>query len=261
MQPWDIQAALRDARIVASYQPIVRLSDRAAVGLEALARLRHPIHGLVAAERFVPQLERAGLACDLTEHILGAIMRDLSIVDPAIAALRIGINIPLDLLLLPRTLERLESARDAAGMCAGRLVIELTESQPVEDPAALGRTLDRLHAAGYPVLIDDVGPALGYLGALLDLPFAGLKLDGELMRAATHDAGARDSAARIAAAARRRGMVVTAEGVEEQPAWTLARDLGADQAQGFLVAPALAAEDLPAWRAAWDHPAAGAMTG
>ncbi len=261
MQRREIQAALFEARIGARYQPIVRLADRAAVALEALARLRHPVRGLVAAGRFVPQIERAGLSRELTDQIAASIFADLAVASPAIGDLEVGINIPLDLLLHPATLDRLEAGRAAAGVAVGRLVIELTESQPVEDPAALGRTLERVRRAGYGVMIDDVGPAMTYVAGLLDLPFTGLKLDAGLLRAAGRDPAAHAFAAGIVAAAARRGLVVVAEGVEDPAGWERARALGADRAQGYLMGRAMPGALLPDWRAGWERPASGAATG
>lgn len=254
MKQGEIDAALRDARIEARFQPIVRVSDRLPVGLEALARIDHPDLGLIDADRFVPQMELAGQLPDLTNQIAASVFADLSRRLPAMLALRVGINLPLDLLLQPATLDRLDAARLAAGVAPELLVIELTEDQPVHDAVALGRVLERLRRVGYGAAIDDVGPAMTWVGALLDLPFTGLKLDGSLVALAGKDSVG-DFAAGIVAAAHRRGMTVTAEGVADAPAWRQAAALGADQAQGFLIGPALAADDLAAWRARWDQAA------
>jgi EAL domain-containing protein (putative c-di-GMP-specific phosphodiesterase class I) len=253
MQEREIHSALDEARIAARYQPIVRLVDRAPVALEALARLRHPVHGLVSAGRFVPQIELAGLSRQLTDQVAASIFADLAAADPALLDLVVGINIPLDLLLLPGTLDRLDAGRDAAGVAAARLAIELTESQPVEDAPALGRTLERVRRAGYGVVIDDVAPAMTWVDSLLDLPFTGLKLDASLVRGWARNATACDYAGRIVAAAHRRGLIVTAEGVEDRATWARMADLGADQVQGYLVGRAMTAAALPAWRAAWDR--------
>ncbi len=261
MQEREIHSALHEARIAARYQPIVRLADRTAVALEALARLCHPVHGLVPAGRFVPQIELAGLSRQLTDQVAALIFDDLAGADPAILDLAVGINIPLDLLLLPCTLDRLEAGRDAAGVAAERLVIELTESQPVEDAAALGRTLERVRRAGYGVVIDDVGPAMTYVHALLDLPFTGLKLDAGLVRACGQDTALCGFAGDMVAAGRRRGLVVTAEGVEDPAAWERMRGLGADLVQGYLVGHAMTPAALPAWRAEWDRPSARSAAG
>src|ERR1700761_473473 len=66
----ELQAALTGAQIHAVYQPIVRMSDRRPVGLEALARLHHPAHGILSPGLFVPRMEQAGLARALTEAVV-----------------------------------------------------------------------------------------------------------------------------------------------------------------------------------------------
>ncbi len=253
MQPGDIDAALRESRIEARFQPIVRLTDRVPVALEALARIDDPVHGVVAADRFIRQLELAGRLRDLTDQVAASIFADLARGLPAMRALGVGINLPLDLLLRPSTLDRLEAAREAAGVAPDRLVIELTENQPVEDAAALGRALERIRRAGYGAAIDDVGPAMTWVGALLDLPFTGLKLDGAMVGLAGEADARGDFAADIVIAAHRHGLIVTAEGVEDSLTWRQAEALGADQAQGFLIGVALAADELAGWRAQWER--------
>ena len=252
MQPRDLHAALDPSRIEARFQPIVRMSDRVPVALEALARIDHPELGLVMADRFVPQLEQAGLGRDLTDQVaastVAALARDL----PWLADLSIGINLPLDLLVCAGTLERLAALRDAAGVAPGRLALELTETQPVDDPVALGRALERARRAGFETVIDDVGPAMHWVEALLDLPFTGLKLDAALL---APDAPAAFAGA-IVARAHRCGLVVTAEGIEDAGDWARARALGADRGQGFAIGPALTAAALQDWRMAWAEPVA-----
>ena len=251
MQVREIKAALSSAWIEPRYQPIVRLGDGLPVAVEALARLNHPSLGLLGAGRFVPQIELAGLAGELTEQIAATTFTDIAAVDPGPAGLVVGINIPLDLLLLPSTLARLEARREAAGLEPTRVVVELTESQPVEDIDRLARVLEQLRRTGYGAVIDDVVPAMAYLPKLLDLPFTGLKLDGGLVRMTGQSATALRFAAAIVAAAHRYGLTVTAEGIEDSADWARMLDLGADQAQGFLVAEAMEAASLPAWRLLW----------
>ena len=76
-----------------------------------------------------------------------------------------SVNFSLDVLLMPAALERLEEQRAAAGVAANRIIVELTESQPVDDIPGLRRSLDYLRALGYGVAIDDVGPAVPQLAA------------------------------------------------------------------------------------------------
>ena len=72
---------------------------------------------------------------------------------------RVSVNFPLYVLLLPAALDHLEPQRTAGGIDPAQIVIELTESRPVDDFPLLRRALDRLRGLGYGVAIDDAGPA------------------------------------------------------------------------------------------------------
>lgn len=251
MQLSELRAALAGEMIETRYQPIVRLLDRVPTGLEALARLNHPDRGTVMPDLFVPQLEDAGLAPQLTDAVASCAFADLA--GPALLplALDVSLNFPLDVLLVPEALDRLEAQRQAKGILVGRVVIELTESKPVQDAVALGKALERLRAAGYRIVIDDVGPAVPQLAGLIDLPFTGLKLDKELVHQIELSADAKEFAARTIDAAHRRGLTVVAEGVEDVATWHLVKAMAVEQAQGFLLARALPVAAVPVWIEEW----------
>ncbi len=93
-----------------------------------------------------------------------------------------ALNYPLKVLSHPEAAANLDERRAALGLTPEQVQIELTESRPVEDFAALGRSLEHLRALGYRISIDDVGPAVKNLARLLTLPFTGLKLDKSITR-------------------------------------------------------------------------------
>jgi EAL domain-containing protein (putative c-di-GMP-specific phosphodiesterase class I) len=253
MQLTELRAALAAGMIVTLYQPIVRLADRVPTGLEALARLVHPQYGTLMPDDFVPQIEAAGLAPQLTDAVAARTFADLA--SPALAplGLEVSVNFPLDVLLVPDALLRLEAQRAAKGIAANRVVIELTESRPVADTVALGHALTRLRDAGYGVMIDDVGPAVPQLAELIDLPFTGLKFDKDVVQQIAGAPATREFAARIIEAARQRGLTVVAEGVEDLATWRLMQTMGAELAQGFLVARPLPPDAVPTWLADWSR--------
>ena len=168
-----------------------------------------------------------------------------------------SVNFPLDVLLQPAALDRLEEQRIAAGLAADQIVIELTESRPVDDIPTLRRSLERLRGLGYGAAIDDVGPAVPRLAPLLELPFTSLKLDKE-----PGPAGGRRSRwsqrflAKTIVQAKAHGLTVVAEGVETDAIWEHMRDLGADEVQGFLAARPLPVAAVPIWWDAWTGQAA-----
>jgi EAL domain-containing protein (putative c-di-GMP-specific phosphodiesterase class I) len=247
----ELRAALHGAMIENRYQPIIRFADRHPVGLEALARLRHPQKGTLPPDRFVPQIEDAGLAAELTRLVSAHAFADLSGPFLAGRGLRMSVNFPLDVLYNPAALDILEQQRAAFGLPADRIVIELTESRPVDDIAMLGRSLDRLRGLGYGAAIDDVGPAVPRLAPLLELPFTSLKLDKDLVQQVAESVDVHDFLARTIAQAKARGMLVVAEGVETEAIWTQMQAMGADEAQGFLAARPLPVAAVPIWWDCW----------
>jgi len=247
----ELTAALQGAMIETRYQPIIRIADRHPVGVEALARLNHPERGTLLPDRFVPQIEDAGLAAELTGLVSARAFADLAGPFLADRGLRMSVNFPLDVLLQPAALDRLEEQRIAAGLAADRIVIELTESRPVDDIPVLRRSLERLRGLGYGAAIDDVGPAVPRLAPLLDLPFTSLKLDKELVQQVNVSADIRAFLANTIAQAKAHGLTVVAEGVETDAIWNQMRDLGADEVQGFLAARPLPVAAVPIWWDAW----------
>jgi EAL domain-containing protein (putative c-di-GMP-specific phosphodiesterase class I) len=247
----ELRAALAGAMIETRYQPIVRIADRRPVGLEALARLNHPQQGTLSPDRFVPQIENGGLAAELTSLVSAIAFADLAGSCLIGRGLRMSVNFPLDVLLDAAALDRLEEQRQDAGIAADRIIIELTESRPVEDFPTLCRALERVRGLGYGLAIDDVGPAVPRLTRLLDLPFTSLKLDKDVVQQAVACEQARRFLAAAIVQAKAHGLTVVAEGVETSEIWDLMRELGADEVQGFLVARPLPVAAVPVWWDAW----------
>jgi EAL domain-containing protein (putative c-di-GMP-specific phosphodiesterase class I) len=235
---------LADGGLLLRYQPILRLQDRKLVMVEALARWRsEPV--ALGAGSFVPHMERAGLARLLAGAVIRIAARDLMRL-PALGALRVSVNLPVEEVLKPDLTAWLGAQLRRSRLPRARLAIELTETSPVRDFARMHRALRRLRAAGHEVLIDDF--ALDdRRRRLLRLPFTGVKLDKSLVQAAGRSARARQQVRRIA----RVGMTVTAEGISSRPLWSLLRRLGAHRGQGFWMARPLPLAALPAWAARW----------
>lgn len=239
--------------IEARYQPIARMRDGAVVALEMLARLNHPASGFLLPERFIPEIESAGLSPQLTDLIAA---RGLASLDPAFIArhgISLAVNLPLDVLLFPAAFDRMEMRRERAGVAAAQLTIELTESRPVIDLPSLGNAVERWRRTGYRLAIDDVGPEMTNHRALFKLPFDAAKLDKDIVQAAAANAVARDFVAATVQAAHAAGLTVTAEGVEDEQAWSWLRAYGADEAQGYLIAKPLAPGDIPNWLETWQR--------
>ena len=253
----DLLEALAAGRLLTRYQPVVRLADGVPIGLEALARLEHPALGTLAPDCFVLQLEAAGFAARLTELVARRAFGQWSGDSLSRLGLRLAVNLPLDVLLLPGAAERMEAWRQAAGIAPGRIVVEMTETHPIGRPDLLRPVLQRLRAAGYGLAIDDVGPGMRDYQELIGLPFTSMKLDKAVVRDSATSPAARQFLTEAIRAARTAGMKVIAEGVEEEADWARMASLGVDAGQGFLIARPLTAAAVGIWHTAWPRRPAG----
>jgi EAL domain-containing protein (putative c-di-GMP-specific phosphodiesterase class I) len=247
----ELREALAASRIQARYQPVVRMADRLPVGLEALARLKHPLRGTLAPDLFIPQMEAAGLGWPLTQAVVRRAFGDWGGGRLATLGLSLALNFPLDVLLMPEALTWLDGQCALAEVPQDHVIIELTESRPVTRLDELRAAVSRLRAAGYGMAIDDVGPDIRDHRALLDLAFSTLKLDKELVRASASCATARDFLLQTLATARAAQLVTVAEGIETDEMWTRMAELGVEQAQGFLIARPMPPDDVLVWHRAW----------
>ena len=247
----ELESALAEERVRALYQPIVRVADGRPVALEVLARLEHPLLGVLPPGRFVPSMESAGLGQDLTEAMLARAFADWDAKHLARLDLMLAFNVPPDVLLNDTALSRLEALRADSGIPAARVIIELTEDRPVADLTELARSAAWLRALGYAIAIDDISRAMNGHWALLDLALTALKLDKALVRDALSDPGSADFIRFVISEAHAAGMTVTAEGVEDAAAWSAMEALGADLVQGYLVSEPLTAAEVIGWHRDW----------
>lgn len=247
----EVVGLLAAGQLGLRYQPIVRMADRRPVAVEGLARLAHPTRGTLAPAAFVPQLEAAGEGWALTEQVVARAFADWGDGRLEADGLSLSLNVPLDVLLLPELAGMLETACARYYVRPGRVVLELTETQIVVDPAALEAPMRVLRGLGVRMAIDDIAPVTHDPSALLYLPFSAMKLDRAAVRDAADNADAAAFVRQSVATARAAGMALVAEGVEDAAIWAMTRAAGVDQAQGFRIARPLPMAAMPAWRQDW----------
>jgi EAL domain-containing protein (putative c-di-GMP-specific phosphodiesterase class I) len=251
LEATELLEVVNGEMIETRYQPIVRIADRTVTAVEVLARLNHPTHGTVTPDWFVPRFEDAGLSFTLTDLVSTRALADLT--GPCFSGLGLtmALNYPLRVLSHPEAAPSLDERLAAMGLGPDQVQIELTESRPVEDFAALGRSLERLRTLGYRISIDDVGPGVKNLDKLLALPFTGLKLDKGIVRLIGTLGPGSLVAPLVLEQARARGLTVVAEGVESREMWDRLRSLGVQEAQGYFIARPLPAAAVPVWLEDW----------
>lgn len=251
--PVELAAGLRQGQFDAVFQPKVEFASRRVAGAEALARWRHPQHGLIAPDAFIPLLEQHGLIDELTWIIL----------EKAVAAccswhaqgLAISVSINLSLLSLgePRLVDDIIEHVSLQGIEPRFITFEVTESAAMADVPHCLENLARLRMKGFALSIDDYGTGYSSMQQLLRIPFSELKIDKSFVSGAAENETLKSILDSSLALSRRLHLSSVAEGIETEQDWNLLRDLGCDYAQGYFVSRPISGPAFPNWMNEWSR--------
>ncbi|MEW2077625.1 bifunctional diguanylate cyclase/phosphodiesterase [Streptomyces sp. NPDC013433] len=256
----DLRRALDAREVELHYQPKVRFDGQVA-GLEALVRWVHPERGKVPPDEFIAIAESSGLMPHLTEYVLETALGQ-------VAKWRAqGLFVPVAVNVSPRDVHTPGFAGSVAarlarhGVPAGALQLEITEHVLLEDPQRAADTLNALTGHGVKMSLDDFGTGYSSLVHLRRLPVSELKIDRSFVARLAVDAEDAEIVRCTVDLAHSLGLLVVAEGVEDDETWERLRDLRCDAVQGWLVAAAMPPEETTAWLLArgsrgWQRPAA-----
>ncbi|MFN8036144.1 MAG: EAL domain-containing protein [Acidimicrobiia bacterium] len=252
----ELRHAIEHDRLDVHYQPQGRLDSGGITGVEALLRWRHPVHGVVPPDEFVPLAEHTGLMGSLTEYVLERAVHQARRWRDAGLDLTVAVNLsPPSLIDLELPL-RVERLLHQSGLEPERLVVEVSETELTVDPLRTLRVLDGIAALGVGVTIEDFGRGLVSLAFLRRAPGATIKIDRSFVQGAVADDAAIDALRTVVELGHRLGRHVMAEGVEDQITWDVLAVLGCDLAQGYLLARPLPADRLESWLHAHATPGA-----
>lgn len=227
-----LRLALERAEIHASFQPKCDAGGTI-VGAEALARWHPPGGDPVSPAVFVPMIEALGLEAELGRSMRGHALALAKRLHEGGRPIPVAVNLTVRELHDVELPERICAELAAYGLPADALILEVTESQLIQDFSAIGGVLDRLRAAGIRLSIDDFGTGFSSLNYLNRLPVDELKIDGSFVAAAA--SSKRDEALlrAILELGRALGLSVVAEGVETPAQAGLLSALGCDLMQGW----------------------------
>ncbi|MDK1476071.1 bifunctional diguanylate cyclase/phosphodiesterase [Streptomyces sp. 549] len=247
----DLRRALEAGEVALHYQPKVRFDGEVA-GLEALVRWVHPERGKVPPDEFIAIAESSGLMPQLTEYVLEAALRQVALWRS------VGLTVPVAVNISPRDVHSPGFAGAVAarlarhGVPAGSLQLEITEHVLLEDPQQAAITLAGLTGHGVKMSLDDFGTGYSSLVHLRRLPVSELKIDRSFVARLAVDVQDAEIVRCTVDLAHSLGLLVVAEGVEDDETWERLRDLGCDAVQGWLVAAAMPPDEATAWLRARD---------
>jgi diguanylate cyclase len=243
----ELRQAIDSEQLVLHYQPQRDVASGRTAAIEALVRWQHPTRGLLMPNTFLPLAEQTDLIDQLTSWVLRHALTDLQQLGDAGAEMTVAVNVSA------RGIGRGELANDVIEILRElavdprRLVIEVTETTILADPARAAIELCRLTAAGVKISLDDFGQGQTSLGHLSALPLAELKIDrgfvGDMLEHPAHAAIVHS----VIDLGHNLGLRVVAEGVETDEVLAHLADRGCDLVQGYVLSRPIPLDKLADW--------------
>jgi diguanylate cyclase (GGDEF)-like protein len=244
----ELRNAVSRDELELHYQPKIDVKNDKAVHAEALVRWRHPVHGILAPDEFVPLAEQSGNIGMITKWVLKRAIRDCGGWNAAGLNLTIAVNLSALDLFDAKLPSYIDSLLREAALPASQLVLEITESAVMKDPGYAAKILSELKSRGVTLSIDDYGTGYSSLAHLKRLPVDELKIDKSfvmnLLDSSNGDLLIVRSTIELG---HNMGLRVIAEGVENAETWRILKDLGCDMAQGYYVSPPLPLKEFREW--------------
>ncbi|HUC04492.1 MAG TPA: bifunctional diguanylate cyclase/phosphodiesterase [Acidimicrobiales bacterium] len=231
----ELLHAIDDGQMRLQYQPIYRLEDGIAVGVEALVRWQHPERGLLFPDSFVPMAEESGLIVQLGAWILSEACRQAAewLEDlPGDAPFTMWVNSSAGQFHRTDVVQSVLDVLDSTGLEPSTLGVEITETVFMSDKDRLRTTMSDLNWNGVSLAIDDFGTGFSSLSYLKRFPVDILKVDRSFVQGIGQEPETSLVSATLAMA-NSLGILTVAEGVEslEQGEWL--RRAGCEHVQGY----------------------------
>jgi len=243
------------------FQPKIELSTGRCLGAEALLRWNHPVLGDISPGEFFPLIEQTSLARATTRWVVAQALQQLAAWRNAGLTLQMAVNVSTTNLTETDFCAYVVAQLRQHDLPSDALALEITESALMKNRALAMKTLESLAAAGIHIAIDDFGTGYSSLAYLQSVPAQVVKIDQSFVRDLDTDKRKRALVSTMIKLAHDLDRRVVAEGVETAGVATLLLADGCDQAQGYLYARPMPAEDFEGWICAkWTLPRARKAT-
>jgi diguanylate cyclase (GGDEF)-like protein len=239
----DLRRAVERNEFRLVYQPIIRLEDRSVAGFEALLRWEHPRRGIIPPSDFIPVAESCGLIVQLGLFAMQQAADDLASWQKFCGENPISVSVNLS----SRQLLRRDLVSDVRSVLARSslkprcLRLELTESLVMDNPEQSAHVLNKLKQLGIGLSLDDFGTGYSSLAYLTRFPFDTIKID----RSFVDDTSPKKNVLlrSMVNMSHDLGLSVVAEGVPDEAAGLLLRQMGCEYVQSFAFGAPMTAEN------------------
>ena len=241
--------ALHNGWLEVWYQPKFDLQSFSICGAEGLIRVRHPLHGIIMPENFLPPAGDPNYE-PLTKFVIERVMSDWRRFAQTGAQLKLSVNVPVSVLHAPAFIALIQSLLPSDRTFPG-LTIEVTEDELVRDSERAHEIANQLKLYNVDLSIDDFGSGYSSLSRLNDLPFAEVKIDRSFASGCASNKIKHGLCQTVVDLAHRFGAKVCAEGVETADDLRALMAMRCDSAQGFLLAKPMPAAHFASMLSTW----------
>ena len=243
----ELRGALERDELVLHYQPEIDMATGAVVGVEALVRWEHPQHGLLMPGDFIELAEVSGSIQPLTRWVVHHAVEQAAAFAAAGHPMIVSVNVSARNLYDPDLVKGIAADLHEFGVPPHRLVLELTESELVDDPSQVMTVLTLVSGMGVGLAIDDFGTGWSSLANLRRLPINQIKIDQSFVSRMLDGGDDAVIVRSIVDLGHNLALLVVAEGVENESTLAELAELGCDQAQGFYISRPMPSHDLMQW--------------
>jgi diguanylate cyclase (GGDEF)-like protein/PAS domain S-box-containing protein len=240
----DLRQAIQCLEFELHYQPQYSVGNGRIVGLEALIRWRHPVHGLLNPASFIDMAEEVGLISSITDWVLAeacsqvARWRSMGLGD-----IRVSVNVSPQEFNHSDVVDRISLNVAKHSLPANVLEVEITENLMLQDVSGVIEKMRLLRERGIRLSIDDFGTRYSSLNYLRRFPVNTIKIDQSFVRDLSAEQKSSPIIHAIVGIARGFGLHLVAEGVETAFQKETLHELGCDEMQGFLFSRPLPAAE------------------
>jgi diguanylate cyclase (GGDEF)-like protein/PAS domain S-box-containing protein len=239
----DLLNAGARGEFVVHYQPQVSTNCGSIMGVEALLRWNHPMHGTIAPVEFVPLLEETGLIVEVGTWVLRtACLQNVAWQKEGLPSIRISVNVSAHQFYRGNLVGCVEQALRESQMDPKWLDLELTETLTLDDSETTINIMHELKSLGIALSLDDFGTGWSSLSCLRRFPLDRIKIDRSFMRDIMSEPAAKAVVSSILDLAHNLGFSCIAEGVETEKQLEYLEKKKCPEIQGYLYSPALPAQ-------------------
>jgi EAL domain-containing protein (putative c-di-GMP-specific phosphodiesterase class I)/CheY-like chemotaxis protein len=243
----ELSGAIERDEFVLHYQPQIEITSQSVVGVEAVVRWRHPTHGLVFPDNFIPRLEKLGLIDALTWLVMNRALAALSLFSVNANLPAVSINVSVRSLHDLKFPDKVVSLAEKLAVPLDRIILEITESGLVQELSSTLDVLARLRMKAIKLSIDDFGTGYSMMQQLRLIPATELKIDKYFVQHIFSEDSARVLVLKTIEIGHELGMKVVAEGVETVEQLDFLREHKCDIVQGYLFSRPIPPDELVTW--------------